>query len=118
MDLTMYSFIGLVTLVATSYITTFVFNIFNDRFYSYFHLLGGIFGVIFFYTITRNYLFSIVLTEILGIGWEILEWGQWKLILKKKKYKPRFGDTRNDLFVDLAGSLSGVTLMALFNSSI
>lgn len=113
MDITVYSLIGLLSLVVLSYICTFILHIFNDRFYSIFHLAGGILSVYLFYSVTKNYLLSITLTIMLGIAWEIVEWGQWKLILKKKKYRPRFDDTRNDLILDFVGSITGALLLSL-----
>lgn len=113
MDLALWSFLGLISLVIISHITSFVFNILNDRFYSIFHLAAGILAMFFFYTFTHNFIFSIILTQILGISWEVYEWYQWKLILKKKKYKPDPTDTRNDLVIDFIGSLAGTVFIAL-----
>lgn len=111
MDVAFYSFIGLVSLVIVSHITSFVFHILSDRFYSFFHLAAGILAAFFFYAFTQNYIISVVLTVFLGIAWEVYEWYEWKLILKKKKFQPQPDDTRNDLLVDLLGSLIGVALL-------
>lgn len=113
MYLAIYSFTGLVSLVIISHVTSFVFHILDDQFYSFFHLAAGILAVFFFYSFTNNYITSIVLTELLGIAWEIYEWFEWKLMLKKKKFKPQADDTRNDLILDFLGSLVGVVILSL-----
>ncbi|MBI4066871.1 hypothetical protein HY407_00665 [Candidatus Gottesmanbacteria bacterium] len=113
MNLALWSFLGLIALVVISHITSFVFHILNDRFYSFFHLAAGILAAVFFYTLTQNFIISIILTFILGITWEIYEWYQWKLILKKKKFKPDPTDTRNDLVIDFIGSLIGIGFIAI-----
>lgn len=108
----MYSLIGLASLVILSYITSFAFHILNDRFYSVFHLVAGILAAFFFYSLTGSYIFSVVLTQCVGVVWEVFEWYQWKWILKKKKYQPQPDDTKNDLIVDFVGSLIGVAILA------
>ena len=114
MDLTLYSFVGLISLVIIAHITSLVFHILNDRFYSFFHLAAGILAAFLFYNFSGNYIKSIILTVFLGIAWEIYEWYEWKLILKKKKFQPQPDDTRNDLIIDFIGSLVGVAILALW----
>jgi len=113
-NLALWLLIGLISIVVLVHITSFVFNILDDRFYSIFHLGGAILGVFFFYSFTGSYVFSIILTQLLGILWEIFEWSEWKFILKKKKYKPDPIDTRNDLVLDFIGSLLGIGLLQLW----
>lgn len=112
MYLAIYSFMGLMTLVSISHITSFIFHIMDDQFYNFFHLSAGILAVFFFYSISNNYIISIILTELLGIAWEIYEWCLWKLVLKKKKYQPQVEDTRNDLFLDFGGALMGILILS------
>ena len=111
MALALWSFIGLISIVIFVHITSFVFGILNDRFYSIFHIIGPILGVFFFHSFTENYFFAVILTVFLGISWEIFEYCEWKFILKKKKYKPDPVDTRNDLALDFLGSLIGVVIL-------
>lgn len=108
-----WSLLGLMGLVILSHITTYVFHIRTDEFYSYFHLTAGILSTFLFYSFSGDYGLSIVLTLLLGIAWEIYEWYLWKLVLKKKKFQPQPDDTRNDLVVDFVGSLFGVAALAL-----
>ena len=114
MNLAIWSFIGLVSLVILSHITSLVFHILNDQFYSYFHLAAGILAVFLFFSLTGNFVISIVLTGLLGVLWEVYEWFEWKLIVKKKKFQPQLSDTRNDLMVDFVGSLVGVVILVLW----
>lgn len=114
MDLAAWSLGGLVGLVILARITTYLFHIRSDQFYSYFHLTAGILAVFLFYSFTGSYVLSIFLTLLLGIAWEVYEWYEWKLIVKKKKFQPQPDDTRNDLVVDFVGSLFGVAALALW----
>jgi len=114
MNFAIWSLVGLVSLVILSHITTYLFHIRSDRFYSFFHLTAGILAAFLFYSMTGSYVLSIVLTLLLGIAWEIYEWYEWKLIIKKKKFMPQPDDTRNDLVVDFVGSLLGVAALALW----
>lgn len=116
MNLALFSFLGLLTLVITANITSFVFHILNDRFYNPFHLAAGILAVCFFYSFTHAVVPAVVLTMLLGIAWELYEWCLWKYILKKKKYQPQPADTRNDLLLDFAGSLIGIALLVFWSS--
>ncbi|OGG14627.1 hypothetical protein A2773_02465 [Candidatus Gottesmanbacteria bacterium RIFCSPHIGHO2_01_FULL_39_10] len=111
--LALWSLIGLISIVVIVHITSFIFNILDDRFYSIFHIIGPILSVFFFYSFFNNYLISIILTLCIGILWEIFEYCEWKFILKKKKYKPDPVDTRNDLVLDFLGSLIGVLFLSL-----
>lgn len=114
MIIAVWSLLGLVSLVILSYITTFAFHIRSDEFYNYFHLAAGILAMFFFYSLTTNFLLSILLTELIGIIWEVYEWLEWKIILKKKKYQPQPDDTKNDLVLDFVGSLVGVVALVLW----
>lgn len=107
------TFIGLISLVALSYITTFIFHIYDDKFYNYFHLIAGILSASLFYNLFQNYFLALILTVALGILWEIFEWLQWKLLIKKKLFKPNPLDTRNDLFLDFIGGILGLTLLKI-----
>lgn len=114
MTLATWSLTGLVGLVILSHITTFLFHIRNDEFYRYFHLTAGILAVFLFYSFIGSYVLSIVLTILLGIAWEVYEWYEWKLVVKKKKFQPQQDDTKNDLVVDFVGALFGVAALALW----
>jgi VanZ family protein len=111
MNLFVFSAIGLVFLVLLSYLCSFGLNILNDNFYTIFHLACGVLCFFLFFSLTQNYLLSIILTQVTGIGWEIFERYQWKLVLKKKKYRPKSSDTRNDLIVDFLGAMLGVFIL-------
>lgn len=114
MNLVVWSIAGLVGLLILSRITTYVLGIRSDKFYSYFHLTAGILATFLFYSFTGSYVLSIALTLLLGITWEVYEWYEWKLVVKKKKFKPQPDDTRNDLVVDFVGSLFAVAALALW----
>lgn len=113
MDLAAWSLTGLVSLVVLSHITSFVFNIRSDAFYSYFHLTAGVLAAFLFYSLTGSFALSIGLTLILGVIWEVYEWYEWRLIVKKKRFQPQPDDTRNDLVIDFVGALLGVAALVL-----
>lgn len=104
-SITLYSLIGLVSLLILSYICGLVFKIHSNKFYRYFHLLGGALSFIFVNSIIQNLFLSLISVFIIGIAWEIFEWFQWKYLLKKDVFKPRKRDTVNDLVLNLLGAL-------------
>jgi len=112
MNLVAWSLAGLLVLFFLSHYTGYILNIRNDQLFAPFHFAGGVLVALLFYGLTRSYAMSILATLIIGIAWEIYEVMLWKLVLKKRKYKPKKDDTRNDLVLDFVGSLAAVALLA------
>ncbi len=110
-----YSFLGLVIIFTVANISGFMLNIRNDKFFNYFHFLGGLVVTLFFFSFTSNYTQALFLTLLTGILWEVYEWVSWKYFLKKKKYKPMKKDTRNDLILDMVGGMVAILILALFS---
>jgi len=110
-----YSLLGLIILFVVANISGFILNIRNDKFFNYFHFLGGLVVTIFFFSFTNNYLTALALTFITGILWEVYEWVSWKYFLKKKKYKPMKKDTKNDLVLDMVGGVVALIILTLVN---
>ena len=110
MNLTTLSLLGLLGLYVISLITSFIFDIQDNRFYMPFHFLGGFLLTLLFFGITKNPGLAVMLTLLTGISWEIYEYLLWKYFLKKKKFKPQRRDTINDFFLDFLGALLAIFL--------
>ncbi len=95
-----------------------ILKITDQKFYSFFHLLGGAFVFLFFDSLLSSYPLSLFLTLVVGVAWEIYEWALWKYFLKKKKYKPEAKDTRNDLIVDMTGATISLLVLEFFKISL
>lgn len=118
MNLTLIFFIVLVLLYLVSEFCFYVLKITDQKFYSFFHLMGGSFIFLLINSFTKNYLISIATTLAIGILWEVHEWALWKYFLKKKKYKPETRDTRNDLVVDMTGATIALLVLEFFKISV
>lgn len=92
------------------------FKIESDRFYAYFHLLGGGLVGLFVYGFFESSTVSVLGTLLVGIGWELAEWLLWKFILKKMAYKPKPADTKNDIILDVVGSSVAVSILITISS--
>lgn len=112
MEITAWALVGLLAVYLLSHFAGYILNINDDRFYSPFHFTGGVLTAFFFYGLTNSYALSVAGTMAIGIAWEIYEVLLWKYVYKKRKYKPKKDDTRNDLILDLVGSLTTIFLIA------
>lgn len=116
MDLVQLSLLGIASTYLLSLLCGYVFKIQNDLFYAPFHFTGGLlFGVLFF-ALTGNAFFTVILTFIIGLLWELYEQIIWKFLVKKKKLRPGKQDTINDLILDTLGSVVAVFLVLNFFS--
>lgn len=57
--------------------------------------------------------YTLTLTVIIGILWEVYEWLLWRYFLKVKKLKPQRADAINDLVLDLLGGALAVLIIFL-----
>lgn len=92
-------------------VSSFVFKIYTNSYYSVFHFVGGGLTYLLFLSITRNVILSLVGVLIVGILWEIHELILWKYFLRKRVYKPERKDTRNDIVLDVLGGFVVYILM-------
>jgi len=106
---------GLILLFALAQITTFVFKISRNRFYSPFHFAGGFLAALFSFSFVGNYLLALLLTIAIGVLWETYEYLFWKFVLKKKKFKPEREDTIQDIVLDFLGGITAVVILLLNN---
>lgn len=118
MNLTTISLLALFIIFLVSRITDYVFKIRNDTFYRPFHFAGGFFVTLAAFDITKSFISSIVITIIIGLLWEAYEWALWRYIpyFHKRENKPGIEDTKNDLLLDLLGSVSALLAMHTFTS--
>jgi len=73
------------------------------------HFCGGFFVAVFWFGLTQNSIYIILLTLIIGIIWEIAEYIYGVYKFKKTgtgKYMTETRDTLEDLFFDLLGAFS------------
>lgn len=101
----------LIILYIGAKISTVVFKIYNDAFYSPFHFAAGVATSMFFWSLTQNIIISIVGTIIIGLLWEVWERIEWKYFLKDKRLKPKKMDTIYDLFYDTLGAV--ITILSI-----
>lgn len=99
---------------ALAEISSFVFKIRTNIYYSFFHFVGGGLTYLFLLSIINNNIVSLIGVLVVGILWEIHEWILWKYILKKKRYKPEKKDTLNDIVLDIFGGLTVYFLILFF----
>jgi predicted membrane protein len=111
-NLTLAAFGGLACLFILAEISGSVFKIYSNRFYSYFHFVGGALTFLFWQSLMNNLISCLLLTGLVGVLWEIYEYFDWKLFRKRKIYKPQDNDTINDLIMDMLGGLAVVIILA------
>ena len=95
-------------------VSSFVFKIYTNSYYSVFHFVGGGLTYLLLLSITKNTILSLVGVLVVGILWEIHELILWKYFLKKRIYKPEKKDTRNDIILDLLGGVVVYILILFF----
>lgn len=110
MDITALSGLTLIFLFLFSYFCGFILKITSDKFYQPFHFAGGFLVFVFIDSFINNRGLSLILSVGIGIVWEIYEWLLWRYVLKKKLYKPKGADTKDDL---IKGFLGGITALIL-----
>ena len=116
MNLTAVSFAGLIILFLLGEVCGYVLKIRANSFYAFFHFTGGALVFLFLHSFLANYYVCLLLTELVGVLWEIYEWALWKYFLKKKLFKPERNDTRNDLILDFIGGTVMLILFRIFLS--
>jgi hypothetical protein len=99
------SLTGLITLFILSEICGQVFKIRNNSFYRIFHFTGGCLTFLFLFSMIPNTILCLILTEIVGVFWEIYEWIRWKYFGRKKIDRPQKKDTLEDLVLDFTGGV-------------
>lgn len=85
------------------------------------HFWGGFFVAIFWFGLTQNSVYIILLTLITGIIWEIAEYIYGVYKLRKTgtdKYMTEIKDTLEDLFFDLLGAFSWLLFTNLIGYAI
>lgn len=112
-NLIFWSFFGLVLLFILDIFSVFLLKIKSNHYYDVFHFLGGFLATLFFFSflnffIQRKLVFSLTLTLVLGLLWELAEFLFWKLT---GKFKPEKADTIKDLFLDIAGGFAGIIFL-------
>lgn len=112
MNLIVWPIVGLLALFFLSHYTGYMLNMRKDIFFSPFHFTGGLLTALLSYGLTHSYALAVASTLGIGVAWEVYEVMVWKYVLKEKKYKPKDGDTRNDLLLDFIGSLTAIALIA------
>jgi VanZ family protein len=111
-NLTYLSLAGMVGLYLLSNYTGYVLHIAKDGFYAPFHFLGGALTGIFVFSLTNEPFLSVMITLMIGVLWEAYEQVFWRLFIKKKKYRPGYQDTINDLILDVVGAVVAVGFLS------
>lgn len=101
------SLVGLILLFVLAEICGGVLKIRRNSFYRLFHFTGGCLTFLFFFSLIPNPILCLILTETVGILWEIYERIRFKLSPKKKVKKLGRKDTIEDLVLDMAGGIFG-----------
>jgi hypothetical protein len=104
-------FLMMLGLYIAALISTYIFKIYSNKYYSVYHFVGGGLTYLLILGITKSSLISLAGVLVVGIVWEIHEWILWKYFLKKRVYKPEKKDTRNDLIFDILGAITAFTLI-------
>lgn len=110
---TLSSGIALLFVFVLSYLCGLLFKIKADKFYRPFHFAGGFLAFMFTHSLVSNKILCLFSVILIGIGWEIYEWGFWKFLVKRRSEKPEKKDTINDLVMDLSGGFLAFLLTSL-----
>lgn len=107
------SSIGLILLFILAEVCGEILKIRKNSFYRLFHFTGGALTFLFFFSLIPNTILCLILTETVGVLWEIYEWIRWKLSPKKKLNKLERKDTIEDLILDMGGAIFGLLFILI-----
>jgi hypothetical protein len=107
-------FLMMLLVYVVAEVSSFVFKIYINSYYSVFHFVGGGLTYLLLLSITKNSILSLVGVLVVGILWEIHEWILWKYFLKKRIYKPEKKDTMFDIIFDVLGGIVVYILILSF----